>query len=62
MISQLHLPCPLIYQTQKQNPKKNTYIKFLLSREKGISEGRKEGSKQARDGFSRCLHAAGEGV
>ncbi len=44
MISQLHLPCPLFYET--------TYIKFLLAREKkGISEGRKEGSKANKQGM-----------
>jgi hypothetical protein len=37
---------PLIYQT-----KKNTYIKSLLSREKGISEERKEGRKAASKGW-----------
>jgi hypothetical protein len=52
MISQLHLPCPLIYETKNKTKQNYLHQKFLLSREKGIPEGT---SQQARDGFSGCL-------
>ncbi len=58
MISQLHLPCPLFTKPKKiltSNP-------CFLEKKAFLKKGRKEGRQQARDGFSGCLHAEGEGV